>query len=141
MKKLDILWLILGSIVFAVFNALFFLTDMKAGETFPTWATYVFVLLSFAVFVATPLLTARYPIKRKIFGMLPTEFGALYFAIQLALGLIYILSRFQNYTPAFLIQLILLAVYAVILVINLIISEKANSKNETAQSEEDGGMV
>lgn len=130
MKKLNILWLILGSIVFAVFNAVFYLTDMREGTPFPIWATYTFVVISFAVFVATPFLTGRYEIKRKVFGMLPTEFGAVYFAVQLVLGLIYILSGFENYTPAFLIQLLLLAIYAIVLVINLIISEKANSNTQ-----------
>lgn len=128
MKKLNVLWIVLGSIVFALFNALFFLTDMKDKDPYSTWFTYVFIAISFAVFVLTPYLTGRYTIKRKIFGLLPTEFGAVYFAIQLVLGLVYILSGFESYTPALLVQLFLLAAYAIILIINLIISEKAEGK-------------
>ena len=126
MKKLNVLWLILGSIVFIMFNMVFFLTGMRQGDPFPIWATYSFIVVSFAVFAATPFLTERYTIKRRIFGIMPTEFGAVYFAVQLVLGSIYILSGFKNYTPAFLIPLFLLAGFAVSLIVNLIISEKVN---------------
>lgn len=128
MKKLNVLWILLGSIVFTLFNVLFFLTDMSKDAPFATWVTYAFIVISFAVFIATPVLLERYPIKRKIFGLLPTEFGAIYFAIQLTLGIVYILSGFIDYAPALLIQLLMLAVYAIILIINLIISEKVNLK-------------
>lgn len=121
----------MGSIVFALFNALFFLTDMKNGTLFSTWSTYVFIVISFAVFVATPFLSERYNIKHKIFGLVPIEFGAIYFAVQLVLGIIYILSEIEKYTPAFLVQVFLLAVYAIVLVANLIISEKTNHQPET----------
>lgn len=135
MKKLDILWITLGSIVFVMFNVFFFVTGM--GESnFSTWSTYVFITISFAAFIATPILLKRYKTKRKIFGMLPTEFGALYFAIQLALGLVYLLSDFEKSTPAFLIQLCLLAAYAIIIIVNLIISEKAESKLSDSQEQE-----
>jgi hypothetical protein len=136
MKKLNILWIILGSIVFVMFNVLFFVTDMMADNTFSTWSTYAFIVISFAVFIATPILTGRYKIKKKIFGMLPTEFGAMYFAVQLALGLVYLLSGFEKSTPAFLIQLFLLAAYAIVLIIHLIITEKANSKVDEQENEE-----
>lgn len=136
LKKLNVLWIILGSIVFALFNILFFMTDMKESTLFSTWATYAFVVVSFTVFIATPFLLNRYPVKRKIFGLLSTEFGAIYFAVQLILGLTYILSGFVNYTPAFLIQISLLAAYAIVLIVNLIISEKAHIKNDH-QTEDD----
>jgi hypothetical protein len=127
MKKLDFLWITLGSIIFVMFNVLFYTTGI-GEDNFTTWSTYVFIIISFIAFIATPILLGRYKIKKKVFGMLPTEFGALYFAIQLALGLVYLLSGFEKSTPAFLIQLFLLAAYAIVLIVNLIISEKANSR-------------
>lgn len=115
------------------------MTGMKEinGDPFSTWSTYVFIVISYIVFIATPILLNRYPVKRKIFGLLPTEFGAIYFAVQLGLGLIYILSGFANYTPAFIIQLFLLACFAIIVIINLIISEKASINDEIDESQED----
>jgi Na+/melibiose symporter-like transporter len=137
MKKLNILWIILGSIVFVMFNVLFYTTGMMDDNTFSTWSTYAFIVISFVVFIATPILTGRYKIKKRIFGLQPTEFGAVYFAVQLALGLIYLLSGFEKSTPAFLIQLFMLAAYAIILIVNLIVSEKANEKYNKTESTND----
>ncbi len=139
MKRLDMLWVILGSIFFAIFNALFFLTEMIKGEPFPTWATYAFIVIAFGIFVATPFMIKKYPIKRKIFKLLPTEFAGVYFAIQLIFGLVFIISGLENYIPALLIQLALLAIFAVIFVIHLIISEKDLDK--TTRDKEKGDNV
>lgn len=137
MKKLNVLWIILGCIIFTLFNFVFYMTDMSKDANATSWATYVFIGISFVAFIATPVLTGRYPIKRKIFGLFPTEFGAIYFAVQLVIGLVFILGESENLTSALLIQLLLLAVFAMILIINLIITEKVNIKAGKRESDDE----
>lgn len=133
MKKLDVLWTILGSIVFVMFNALFFATRMAAESAFITWSTYVFIVISFIAFIATPILAKQNDIK-KVFGILSTEFGALYFAIQLALGLCCLLIDFEP-ALAFIVQLFLLAAYAIIIIVKMIVVEKAINKSVEQENE------
>ncbi|HBR32516.1 MAG: hypothetical protein PHD46_00800 [Eubacteriales bacterium] len=136
MKKQNVLWIILGSIIFIVFNFVFYMTDMSSEANSTAWTSYIFIIVSFITFIATPVLTGRYQIKRKIFGIEPTEFGAVYFAAQLIIGIVLILAESNNFASSLLIQLSLLAIFAIILVINLIISEKANTKAQSREEDE-----
>lgn len=110
---------------------------MSKDANSTAWTSYIFIVISFVSFIATPILTGRYQIKRKIFSLLPTEFGAIYFAVQLVIGNVFILGESSNLASALLIQLLLLAVFAIVLIINLIISEKTNIKARNREEDEE----
>jgi glucan phosphoethanolaminetransferase (alkaline phosphatase superfamily) len=130
MKK-DILLIILDSIFLIVFNAFFFLVggvDHSAG----VWISYYFIHFAYAMLLVTPRLTRRG--KSAAVTALPIySIATVYFVLSLLIGVIVISFAFEDYRISLLTQLSLAALYAVILIANLI------ANTHTAEAEEKRG--
>lgn len=133
MDKKRFMWYLLDSIFVIVFNLFFFLLG-GVQHCASVWFSYVMIHLSYGVVLATPYLIAK--------GSSSTDYGrpvyvgtVAYFFVEFLIGLIFILAKPQTMTAPILVQVSILAVFAVYVLANLIANEHTAENVERHEKE------
>lgn len=127
MNKKGVLWILLDSVFFIVFNVIFFAiigTDHGAAG----WISYVFIMLAYILLIVTPYLV-RNSKSKAVFGFSLYVIGSVYFLVELIVGIVFILVTSTSFKVVLLVQILLFGIYAVLLISHMIANEK------TAESE------
>ena len=110
---------VVGLIVYNVFVLLIF---REKGDTY--WSAYIFSMLAIAVQAIVPIVTSQKSSRMSdaLLGFSLLKSGMIYLAVQIIFGLIVMAVRTFPVTWAVVIQMMLLAVY-VIMVISAIVAD------------------
>ena len=121
MDKKRFMWYLLDSIFIIVFNLFFFLLG-GAQHCASVWFSYVMIHVAYGLVLATPYLIAK--------GTSSTDYGrpvyvgtVAYFFVEFLTGLVFIFVAQQSMTAPILVQITILAVFAVFVLANLIANE------------------
>lgn len=135
MKSKRLSWIISALAFLVIFNALFYVLggiNRNASE----WISYCFVHLSYLLLLISPAFTQRGESGAVFRYSINTTSGVYYF-IELIAGETFILLAQPDYRAAFLAQLGLLALYAVILLAFINANKKTASSEAKHQNEID----
>lgn len=133
MDKKRLLWYLLDSIFIIVFNLFFFLLG-GVQHCASVWFSYVMIHLSYGVVLATPYIIAKSSSSTD-YGR-PVYVGTVaYFFVEFLIGLIFILAAPQTMTAPILVQVSILAVFAVYVLANLIANEHTAENVERHEKE------
>lgn len=132
MKK-SILYIALDLIFLVVFNVIFFLLKPETNPA-SVWISYGFIHFAYIMVVATPILTKKSK-SSNVFGLALASVSAVYFFIVFIIGIIFILARPESFKACLIIQILLAAAYAIILIINLLANEVTAEREEKRQKE------
>jgi len=133
MKKTKIFWYLLDSIFLIVFNIYFFLLK---GTDQPTsvWISYVSIHLAYLMLLLTPLFVRK--------GSSSADYGrplfvitTSYFFLALVIGVVFIILSPENYTVTLLVQITIAAIFAILLLTNLIANEHTANNIERREEE------
>ena len=133
MDKKRFMWYLLDSIFVIVFNLFFFLLG-GTEHCASVWFSYVMIHLSYGVVLVTPYLIAK-DTSSTDYGR-PVYVGTVaYFFVEFLIGLIFILAAPQTMTAPILVQVSILAVFAVYVLANLIANEHTAENVERHEKE------
>lgn len=122
MNKRVIYSIVFFSIFLIVFNLCFFLFA-GIDKTVATWFSYSFIHLSY-VFLIIIFISNNKNDRDKLWGLSLDTISIIYFIVELILGIIIIFLNTPNWKASSFIQIIVLAVYGVIMIPLLLVSEK-----------------
>jgi hypothetical protein len=133
MKKTKIFWSLLDSIFLIVFNLYFFLLKDPDHVT-SAWISYASIHFAYLMLLATP-----YYVRK---GSTSDDYGrpiflitTSYFFLTLIVGVVFILISLESITVTLLIQITIAAVFAVLLLVNLIANEHTADNVEKREIE------
>ena len=126
MKK-KVLLLILESLFVIIFNVMFFLLGGHEGARASRWISYAGIHIAYALMIITPILL-KHSKTDTAFGFPISAISAVYFVAEFLLALIFVLFNPVGWKACFLMQLILLAIYAVFVLVLLISDVSAREK-------------
>lgn len=112
------LWIILIIIFPTIFNVVFF-SIAGTNHTDSVWVSYIFIHISYAMYLIIHALVNKYALRAELVQPLYL-ISTVYFYIELAVGIAFIYLRMENINPAFMIQIIIFGIFAMILISNLI---------------------
>jgi len=122
MKKINILWLVLDTILLIMFNALIWLTKTEDGYSVSIWITYGFMHFAYIALLITPFLVRKEK-SRSIFGLSVYAISSVYFLFEFVVGVVFIILNPDDFKVALLVQLIMAALYGILLVSHMIANE------------------
>jgi hypothetical protein len=94
------------------------------------WASYSFIHFAYLMLLLTPRLIRREK-SSAVFGFSLYSISAIYFLIEFAAGIVFILFYSENYKIVFLVQICIAGLYGIILIANMIANEHtANAEEE-----------
>ena len=102
MNKKGVLWILLDSVFFIVFNVIFFAiigTDHGAAG----WISYVLIMLAYILLIVTPYLV-RNSKSKAVFGFSLYVIGSVYFLVELIVGIVFILVTSTSFKVVLLVQ-------------------------------------
>lgn len=133
MKKTTVLWWLLGLLFLVVFNLLFFViggTEHNAS----VWISYGFIHFAYVMVLLFPRLVRRSP-SSAVFGFAIGTIGVAYFILVLIVGIIFMLAAPENWRIAFVFQIIITFIYALLLLANMIANERTADNEIRSQAE------
>jgi len=134
MKKTNILILVLNLIFLVIFNVMFFMLGDADNRNASVWISYVFIHFAYIMLILTPVLTRKGK-SSSVFGISIYSISAVYFVIQLVVGVVFILVNPERFQASFIVQLCLLGIYGIVLIVTLIANEKTADAEEKRESE------
>lgn len=133
MKKTKILWYLLDSIFLIVFNIYFFL--LKGVDHHSSiWISYVSIHVAYFMLLTTPFLVRKRS-RSTDYGRPLFSISTSYFFLALIVGIVFILDSPENNTVTLLVQITIAALYAILLLTNLIANEHTADSNEKHEFE------
>ena len=133
MNKKTVLNILLDSIFIIVFNIVFFV--LGDGEhPASVWISFGFILFSYIMVIITPFITRKCT-NATIFSLPDYLFSSTYFFVEFVVGLIFIFIRSESFEIPLIIQIILAAIYAVILISNALANENSADAIEASENE------
>jgi len=132
MKK-GFLHTLLFLIPLAVFNTVFFMVGGTDHNT-SVWISYGFIHLAYVMLAVSPYLAPK-GTNALVLGMPLAYVSTIYFYVQFAVGILFILIGMENYKPALIVQIIILGVYATALV-SLMLANEYTASNLNRRQEE-----
>ena len=135
MKKINILWMILNLIFLVIFNVVFFTLGGKDHNP-SVWISYGAIHLAYVLLIITPIFT-RSGKSAALFGVSLGSISTVYFLVELATGIVFILIDAPEYQAALLVQLVIAGLYGILLVINMIANERTADAQESRQHQID----
>lgn len=121
MKKTKFFWYLLDSIFLIVFNLYFFLLK-GIDQPSSVWISYTSIHTAYLMLLITPFLVRK--------GSTSADYGrplfvitTSYFFLSLIIGVVFIILSPATYTVALLVQITIAALFAVLLLTNLIANE------------------
>jgi hypothetical protein len=133
LNKVSFLWFVVDLIFLIVFNVIFFLvggTEHNAA----VWLSYGFIHFAYIMLLLTPILTTESH-SAYVFGFALGSISTAYFFIEFIIGLIFILSKPEDWTISFIVQIVIASIYAILLIFNMIANE--HTADNEAQSQGD----
>jgi hypothetical protein len=127
MKKINMLWTLLGAIIIGVFNIIIFSITKTYNATF--WISYGFIHLAFVMVVISMISKTKVGKSISIKNVRIT-FSFLYFIVELILGTFFILFKDVDFQIALVPQIILAAIYGGFYILSLIAYESASADKE-----------
>lgn len=134
MKKTKIFWYLLDSIFLIVFNLYFFLLKGTDHLT-SVWISYASIHFAYFMLLGTPYFVRK--------GSTSADYGrplfvitTSYFFLALIVGVVFIILSPESNTAALLVQTTIAAVFAVLLLANLIANEHTADNVEKREFEE-----
>ena len=121
MKKTKIFWYLLDSIFLIVFNLYFFLlkgTDQPAS----VWISYASIHLAYLMLLITPSFVRKGSVSAD-YGRPLFLIATSYFFLALIVGVVFIAISPESITVALLVQVTIAAIFAILLLTNLIANE------------------
>jgi len=132
MRK-QILWALLDSIFVVVFNLVFFVMTESPRIT-AVWVSYGFIHFAYASLLLTAFLI-RSGKSAAVFGMSLYGLSSAYFLIELCMGVVFVATAYDNVKIVILIQAILAALYAILMLSHLIANEHTADNEERREHE------
>lgn len=134
MERTKILGYLFGSIFLIVFNIWFFMLMGTGHQPASVWVSYGFIHFAYLVKIITPALIRKG--SRSIdYGLPLFEITTIYFLLALITGVFLIMKFPENNTVSILGQLTLTAIFAAVLLLNMIANE--HTANNIEQREID----
>ena len=129
----SLLWALLDLVFLVIFNIVFFVVG---GIFHPVsvWIAYVFINLAYVALLVTPIFVRRSS-SASVFGFSLYTVSALYFIVELVVGLIIIFVKPETAVASFVVQLILFGVYAILFLSNVLANEHTADNAERHESE------
>lgn len=127
MNKRNILWIILDSVFIIIFNMFFFVLG-KMPHPASVWIAYAFIHFAYLTMIATPFLAGKgdASVSRLALGAVSTG----YFVIEFIVGLVIIFISPVKLKASLLTQVVIAAVYVVLLVVNLLANDHTASQSK-----------
>jgi hypothetical protein len=125
MKKTKIFWYLLDLIFLIVFNLYFFLLK-ETGHVTSVWISYASIHFAYFMLLATPYFVRK--------GSTSADYGRPLF-LALIVGVVFIIISPVSITAALVIQITIAAVFAVLLLANLIANEHTADNVEKREIE------
>jgi signal transduction histidine kinase len=133
MKKTKIFWYLLDSIFLIVFNLYFFLLK-GIEQPASVWISYGSIHLAYLMLLITPSFVRK--------GSVSADYGrplfvitTSYFFLALIVGVVFIALSPESITVALLVQVTIAAIFAILLLINLIANEHTADNVERREAE------
>lgn len=133
MNKKSILWILLDLIFLIVFNTVFFLIA-GTNHVASVWISYVFIHISYLMVLITPFLI-RKSSQAHLFGLSLYTVSSVYFFVEFIVGIVFILLKQEKLNAALIVQIIIAAIYAVIL-IGILIANESTAETVEKHKEE-----
>lgn len=134
MKRKAVLWMLLDLVFLVVFNIVFFVLG-GADRPASVWISYCFIHFAYIMAVATPYITRKS--KQAILGVSVYAISSCYFLLEFIVGVVFILLSQDSFKPALVVQIIIAAVYLIMLIIFLLANESTNESLEREETEND----
>ena len=134
MKKSRIYWIILDLIFLIVFNILFFSMAGAKGHPASVWISYGFIHGAYALLLLTPYFVTKGK-SADVYGYSLYTIASGYFLIELVAGVIFILLHPQDWKPALIVQIVLMAAYAFAMLTSMLANEKTASNEARIQND------
>lgn len=134
MKKTRIYWIILDLIFLVVFNILFFSMAGAKGHPASVWISYGFIHGSYLMLLLTPYFVTKGK-SADVYGYSLYTIASGYFLIELVAGVIFILLHPQDWKPALIVQIVLMAAYAFAMLTSMLANEKTASNEARIQND------
>lgn len=133
MNKKSVLWLLLELVFLIVFNTLFFVIG---GTSYPasSWIAYAFIHFAYFMVLLTPALV-REGSNFHLFSFSIYAVSSAYFFVELIVGALFIIIKQDSYKASLIVQMVIAAVYAVILIANLLANEDTADNVERHEAE------
>lgn len=135
MTKKNILTCILDSVFIVAFNILFFLNG-GTQHVASVWTAYGFLHFAYLIVLITPLISARG--STAILSKTTTYIiSLLYFIVELIFAVVTFATKTEHIKLVVSIEIIITALYVIILVINLLVDDSIENKQKCHESEND----
>lgn len=116
MNNKHLLWIALDLVFLIVFNIVFFMLGGTEHSS-SVWVSYSFIHFAYIMLLITPWLVSK---STDILGFPLYSISSTYFIVVFVVGLIFIFKHTTNYTVAFLVQVVIAGIYAIILISNML---------------------
>jgi len=133
MKKTTVLWIILDLIFLIIFNSIFFVVGGTKHDS-SVWISYGFIHFAYFMLLLTPALIRKSE-SAAVFGFSLYSISAVYFFVEFAAGIVFILLPPEKSTMAFLVQICIAGIYGILLVSSLIANEHTADAEEKRQTQ------
>lgn len=121
MKKIKIFWYLLDSIFLVVFNLYFFLLKGTDNPT-SVWISFASIHFAYLMLLITPFLVRKGSVSadygRPLFVIITS-----YYFLALIVGVVFIALSPESITVSLLVQITIVAIFAILLLTNLIANE------------------
>lgn len=135
MKRFRLHWLVIGLLLLAIFNILFFWLKPEDGSS-AIWISYAFIHLAYLELILIPFFAPRSK-SRHVFIENMSVIAVIYLVVELIVGSVFILFAVKPWQLALFTQLILFIVNIIVLYIILLANQKtagAENRGETNRS-------
>lgn len=124
MIRKPIFWALLDLAFLVAFNLVFFIIG-GFTHTLSVWISYVFIHISYVLLLLTPVLSYKNKAKF-ILGMSISLISYIYFMINFVCGILFIIFLPEMFIVPLIVNIILLALYVIVLMSVLMTNERTN---------------
>lgn len=124
MIRKSVFWTLLDLVFLIAFNLIFFIVS-GLTHTISVWISYTFIHISYVMLILTPLFTHNNKAKF-ILGMSISVISYIYFMIDLTCGIMFIIFLSDELIVPLIVNIILLALYLLLLVSVVLTNERTN---------------
>lgn len=131
-KKTGIMTALIYLIIFAVFNLLVFLIFKNKNGVF--WMSYAFMCIAFLVQIGSMFLALRTLETETVFMGIPlASLSFYYFFAAIFAGAVFMIFQVAPFKLALIIQILILAAYAVVAILSLMARDAVQDVNDTVR--------
>ncbi len=121
MKRTNILWILMDLIFLIVFNTIYYMVGVDRYLT-ASWISYGFIHFAYIMLLFTPIYTRKTK-NTAVLGFPIASISSTYFIVELIIGIIIILINPEEFKVALVVQMIITAIYLILLLSNMIANE------------------